>query len=203
MERTLAATLRENVGSGKASKLRRQGLIPATVYGEAQPTQNLAINSSELNRLLQKEGSGKLITLRLPEGQSWVVIKEIQRDPVDHGFLHIDLLRVAMNHPINVKVPAHLINEDQRPRDGAVLEIFLRELEVNCLPGRIPDQITVDVGKLAIGSTIFVQDLILPPEVKLMDPPESPVVSAAASAVTETPTAASEPEKAEEKEKVE
>ncbi len=188
MELSLAATPREEAGSGKAGRLRRMGQIPAIVYGEAQSDQKIVINGHELKRLLQNGGRSKLIALDLPQGRYQVWIKEIQRHPVNGELLHLDLMRVAMNHPVTVKVPALLVNEEKRPRDGAILEVFLHELEVNCLPARIPDRIAVDVGELALGSTLFVQDVTVPPGVKLLDPPESPVVTASAPALAPEPT---------------
>ncbi len=201
MELSLSANVREDVGTLKVRKLRKEDQIPAVLYGEGKPNQNITVSGRELNILL-REGAGRLINLQVkqPNGveKAHVLIKELQRHPVKGSVTHLDLLRVAMDHVITVKVPLRMVHEEKRTNDGAILEMMLHDLEVTCLPNQIPEHVEVDVQPLHIGETIHVKDLQLPSGIKVTNPPEDPVVLAVAPTVAaETPAAEAEPEVAE------
>jgi large subunit ribosomal protein L25 len=190
MEFSLAASVREGLGKQKVIKLRQKGEVPAVLYGEGKENEHLTLEAIELQKIFQKGGASKLISLKIKKGkkeeQEHVLVKDYQRHPVKGNVIHVDFLRVAMDHLVTVKTPVHLVHEEKRVKDGAVLEIVLHELEVNCLPANIPDRILVDVSKLAIGSGIHVKDLVLPEGIKIVNGPEEAIVMAAA------PTAAVE-----------
>ena len=183
MELSLLAEVREGLGKQHVIKLRQKEQIPGVLYGEGKPTEHLSVNALEFNRLIIKNGTGKLISLKINSGKktpeaTHVLIKEAQRHPVKGNVIHIDFLRVAMDHLVTVKVAVHIIGEEKRPRDGAILELFVHELEVSCLPGNIPNRIQIDVSKLPLGSAIHVKDLQIP-DVKILAPPEEAIVMAA------------------------
>lgn len=200
MEFNLSATRREGSGSGASHKLRAKGEVPAVLYGEKKPNENISVNSRELGLVMLRGGAGKLINLKLASGKTdtveKVLLKDYQVHPMKGNIIHVDFLRVAMNHPVTVKVPVHLIYEEKRPRDGAILEVLLHELEVHCLPANIPDRINIDVSKLAIGSGIHVKDLTMPQGVKVTEGPEEAIVLAAAptTATEAAPAETAEPE---------
>jgi len=201
MELLLAAEEREASGKQKSIKLRQNGQIPGVLYGEGKPVEHLAVNAHQFSHLALKHGLGKLIKLDIQKGKKTiteqVLIKECQRHPVKGNILHIDFFRVALDHPVNIKVPVHLTGEDKRPRDGAILEIAIHELEINCLPAQIPDRIMVDVSKLMIGAGIHVKDIIVPEEIRITSPADEVVVLASSPTVAVEPTsggAANEPE---------
>lgn len=187
MELSLAATVREEVGKQKVHKLRQKGLIPAVLYGEGKPSEHITIQDQELNRLLAKNGYGKLISLEIQGGKKTekehVLIKDYQRHPVKGNLLHVDFLRVDMNRPVTVKVPVHMINEEKRVNDGAILELVMHELEISCLPANIPDRITVDVSQLTMGNGIHVKDLAVGEGMKILNGAEEAVVLAVAPTV--------------------
>jgi ribosomal protein L25, Ctc-form len=195
MEFSLAADVREGLGKQKVVKLRQQGGIPAVLYGEGKENEHLTLNAHELQKLFFKGGASKLISLKIKNGkkeeQQHVLIKDFQKHPVKGNVIHVDFLRVAMDHVVTVKTPVHLINEEKRNHDGAILELVLHELEVSCLPVNIPDRILVDVQSLVMGSGIHVKDLVLPEGVKVLNSAEEAVVMAAApTAAVETATPA-------------
>lgn len=187
MELLLSAVVREGIGKEKVSKLRQDGQIPGVLYGEGAENQNITLNAHELNQLFSKNGTGKLITLNLQKGKSAakenVLVKEFQRHPVKGNIIHIDFLRVNMEHSVNVHVPVHMFNEEKRAKDGAILELLLHEVEISCLPGNIPDRLNVDVSKLTLGTVIHVKDLVLPEGTKCLNAPEEPVIMASAPTV--------------------
>jgi len=187
MELSLSASVREGSGKIAARKLRNNGQIPAILYGEGQPTESISVSNLDLQRLISKHGTSKLIKLKVDQGKTeveqQVLIKEIKNDPLLGKLLHLDFLRVAMNHEITLKVGVHLLNEDKRVRDGAVIEHNLHELEICCLPGNLPEQISVDVSKLVNGTAIYVKNLKLPEGIKAVNSPEEIVVRAVAPKV--------------------
>jgi large subunit ribosomal protein L25 len=190
MEISLAASVREGLGKQKVVKLRQQGEIPAVLYGDGKENEHLTLNAHELQMVFLKGGSSKLINLKIKNGkkeeEQHVLVKDFQKNPLKGNVIHVDFLRVAMNHMVTVKTPVHLKNEEKRNHDGAILEMVLRELEVSCLPSNIPDRIFVDVRTLAMGSGIHVKDLELPEGIKVLNSPEEAIVMAIA------PTAAVE-----------
>jgi large subunit ribosomal protein L25 len=190
---TLNAVLRVQTGKGQSNQLRRTGRIPAVLYGEAKPTESISVDARQLERALQKGAAGKLIQLSVEDGKKSavepIILKDFQRHPVKGNIIHVDLLRVSMDHEINVKVPVRLEKEDQRPRDGAFIELLLHELEINCLPGNIPEHIMADVSKLTLGSPIYIKDVTLPDGVRIMNAPNELLVEAIVPAASAEPEA--------------
>jgi large subunit ribosomal protein L25 len=191
MDFSLAASVREDLGKQKVIKLRQKGEVPAVLYGEGKENEHLTLDALELQKIFLKGGASKLISLKVKKGkkeeQEHVLVKAFQKHPVKGNLIHVDFLRVAMDPLVTVKTPVHLIHEEKRVKDGAVLELVLHELEVSCLPANIPDRILVDVSKLAIGTGIHVKDLVLADGIKILNSPEEAIVMAA------SPTAAVEP----------
>ena len=195
MEYSLAASVREELGKQKAGQLRQKGQVPAVLYGEGKENEHLILDAHQLQMVFLKGGTTKLLNLKIQKGkkeeEQHVLVKDFQKNPVKGNVIHVDFLRVAMDHMVTVKSPVHLKNEDKRAHDGAVLEIVLHELEVSCLPANIPDRIYVDVKSLAMGSGIHVKDLELPEGVKVLNAPEEAIVMAIApTAAAEAPAAA-------------
>ena len=207
MELILNAALREGTGKGKVSKMRQKGMVPGVLYSAGHVTEHVSIDAHDFSRVISKGGAGKLISLKLQSGKTereeHVLIKESQRHPVKGNYLHVDFLRVAMDKLVTVKVPVHLVNEEKRVRDGAVLEMLLHEVEISCLPGSIPNNIGIDVSKLAMGAGIHIKDLQLPEGVKAVNPPEEPVLLATAPTTAVEATAEAAPEAAVEKKEAE
>ena len=195
MEITVA--LRENLGTRNVRRSREKGEIPGVVYGEGKPTEHVTLNVRDFNRLA-KEGTGKLIELKVQKGKkaekNHVLLKDTQYHPVKGNVLHVDFLRVNMDHPVTVKVPIILANDEKKTRSGAIIEFLLHELEVSCLPSNIPDRIQLEVADLPTGGKIQVKDLKLDEGVKAVTALGETIVQAVA------PTVAAEPETTEEAE---
>lgn len=188
----ISVAVREKLGTGSAKKARKSGVIPGVIYGEGKPTEHLSINAQEFGRLILREGTGKLIKLKIQKGknaeENQVLIKDLQRHPVKGNIIHVDFLRVAMDHPVTVKVPLYLANDERKTRDGAIIDMLIHELEISCLPGNIPDRIQIHTNKLTAGKKIHVKDLELGEGIKAVTALEEVVVQAIA------PTGAAETE---------
>jgi large subunit ribosomal protein L25 len=173
--RIVEAEPRSEFGKGPNRRLRAKGLIPAVVYGGKKPTVSLAISPKELISILRSElGANTIFELRLrgQDSRESVMVREYQLEPVGHGLLHADLVRIAMDQALTVHVHVELIGTPVGVKtQGGVLEFVSRTVDVSCLPGDIPEKIEVDVSELTIGKLIRVGELTLPPKVKLVSDP--------------------------------
>ncbi|NOY85736.1 MAG: 50S ribosomal protein L25/general stress protein Ctc [Deltaproteobacteria bacterium] len=164
----LFAEIRENSGKGVARKLRRDGKIPAVLYGQGEATTPLVLNSEELSHLLS---GGKATTnvLKLQIGEDTktseknVLIREIQRHPFREYIYHVDFQEIALDETLTVKVPVILLGDSKGVTMGGNLTFNRRELEVSCLPDSIPESITIDISDMDIGDSVHVESIV-PPE---------------------------------------
>jgi len=162
MEATLKAEKREGRGKNEARRLRAGGRIPAVVYGaEKGKAVEIAVDPKNLLRILHSEaGVNTLIGLELDGGNTRVLVKEYQLDPIDHELLHADFYQVAMDKTITVTVPIVLKGEAKGVKQqGGIIDFVNREIELEVLPADIPENITVDVTELMLHEGIRVRDL--------------------------------------------
>jgi len=165
MQRELEAVYRERTGKGICRKLRREGLVPAILYGRNQEPLPLAVRLSDLRRTFPTpEARASFITLvikGLPEGEvrKTALLREIRRDTLKDMVLHVDFQAVAMEEEIYMEVPIVLVGKPKGVEKGGLLEQVLRSVEVKGIAARIPAHIEVDVSNLDIGDTIHVEDL--------------------------------------------
>ena len=162
---TINASAREGVGKGPTRRLRAQGMIPAAVYGEGEDAVAVAVSAKEIANILRSgTGHNTIFKLALPHGDGEpanVIIKDYQVDPVKGRLLHADLLRLSMTTLTRVSVSVETLGEPPGVKsEGGILELQLREIEVECLPGDIPEHLKVDVSNLQIGDHVTVADLM-------------------------------------------
>ena len=162
---TITASARDGVGKGPTRRLRALGMIPAAVYGEGQEAVAVAVSAKEIATILRSgSGHNTIFKLALPHADGEpanVIIKDYQIDPVKGRLLHADLLRLSMTTLTHVSVSIEPIGEPPGVKsEGGILELQVREIEVECLPGDIPEQLTVDVSNLQIGDHVTVADLV-------------------------------------------
>ena len=160
---TINAKPREGRGKSSARRLRAQGMIPIAIYGERKDPVAVAVNAKEIANILRSDsGHNTIFTIALPDGgdSSTVIIKDYQVDPVKGRLLHADLLRLSMNEVTRVNVAIETLGEPAGVKlDGAILDLQLREVEVECLPGNIPESLQLDVSELRVGDHLTVADL--------------------------------------------
>src|ERR1051326_2337147 len=198
MEATLKAEKRDGRGKNEARRLRAAGKIPAVVYGtEKNKALEIAVDPRTLLRILHSEsGVNTLIGLDgagLAAGGK-VLVKEYQLDPIDHKLLHADFYAVAMDKTLVVTVPIVIKGEPKGVKQqGGVVDFVNREIEVECLPGDIPEHIDVDISELMLHQGIRVRDLPKSDKVKPVSEPEMMIVHVVTIKVEEPPAPA-EPE---------
>ena len=163
MDATLQAERRSGRGKNEARRLRAQGKIPAVVYGaEKGKAVEIAVDPKILMRILHSEsGVNTLIGLQLDSGATRVMVKEYQLDPITHQLLHTDFYQIAMDKTLTVTVPIVLKGEARGVKQqGGIVDFVNREIEIEVLPGDIPENITVDVSELLLNQGLRVRDLL-------------------------------------------
>jgi large subunit ribosomal protein L25 len=167
---------RETRGKGPAGRMRRTGMIPAILYGGKKDSISLSVNAKQLTRILRSEsGHNSIFTVQLAGGkEEKAIVKDWQTDPVTGLLIHVDLLRVAMDVRMRVKIPVHHFGEPQGVKvQGGIFETVTREIEVECLPGDIPEEFKVDVTELLIGKQLRAGDVPMDKEkIKLVTDPQ-------------------------------
>jgi large subunit ribosomal protein L25 len=162
MEAVLEAVRRDTFGRNNAGRLRRQGRIPAVVYGGvAGKAEPVSVDPKDLLRILHSEsGANTIITFRLDGGDTRVVVKDYLLDPVKHELLHADFYRIAMDQVLTVTVPVHLVGEAKNAKaQGGTVDFVQREVVLQALPADIPEHIDIDVTNMGLHDAIRVRDL--------------------------------------------
>ena len=193
---SLTATARATSGKGAARSLRREGSVPAVIYGHAREAQSLAVPSRDLEKLLGSIAAGSTVVELAIDGKtSRTLIREIQRHPFKRHVLHVDFQELVAGEKITVMIPLvlHGIPEGVR-LGGGILEQMMREIEVEVDPANIPNHIDVDVTHLVVGHSIHVGELNIPAGVTVLADEEAPValVQISRAAIEAEPAAAEE-----------
>lgn len=165
------ATVRKARGNSPARKLRRDGQMPAVLYGRNTDPVSLAVSVKDLEQTLKKGNVGSIIfNLIIQNGQKITkpaMIKELQSHPVSGNLLHVDFYEIDMQRKINVMIPIIVKGKAKGVELGGVLQVVRREIEVLCLPGDIPEAIELDISDLDIGDAIHVEDIKLGDSVEI------------------------------------
>jgi large subunit ribosomal protein L25 len=195
---TLEATTRESRGKNEARRLRAAGRIPAVLYGGADGAVPISVDPKVLSRILHSgSGLNSIIGLDLAgKGVTQVLVKEFLLDPVKHSMLHADFYRVQMDKAITVTVVISLKGEAKGVKlQGGIVDFPHREVEVECLPGDIPEGLTIDVSELMIGQGVRLKDLATDAKWTPVSDPDTLIVHViAAKAEEAAPEAAATPE---------
>ena len=197
MDATLEAVRREGRRKNEANRLRASGKIPAVFYGpgksgKAKDAVAVSVDPKAVMRILHSDsGANTLINLKLDGGETRVMLREYQLDPVTHHLLHADFYELAMDKAITVSVPVQVKGEPMGVKQqGGLLDFVTREIEVECLPTDIPDQIDIDVSELMLHQAIRVRDLPEHPKWKAVSDGDTMLVHVVMPKAEEEPAAA-------------
>ncbi|UCF81054.1 MAG: 50S ribosomal protein L25 [Acidobacteriota bacterium] len=194
-ELVIPAEFREKTGKNESRRLRRQGRIPAVVYGLGKPTAALQLDPKDiLNILHSPKGTNTLFKIQErddAEGRM-VMLRDYQYHPVTGDLLHVDLVRVDVSKPVEVEVPVETYGIAPGIKDeGGFLTIVLREIELRCLPSRIPDSVRIDISNLHLHGIVRIRDVNFGEGVEVLHEPEIPLLT------IQEPVKEPEPEEAE------
>lgn len=199
----LNAELRPELRRAKVNQLRKKGFIPAVIYGEKKDSQAVSISHKQLLGLIhQHRLENTLINLVIKDKKRPCLIKEVQYDPVHDNIIHVDFNEISLTKTIKTSVPITAVGEAVGVKqEGGVLEHILWEIEIECLPIDIPQDIKVDITNLKIGDSVHIKDIVLPPKVKVLNNPDLVVLAVSVPVKEEVPVeAAVETEEAKEPE---
>ena len=199
----LSATARNTSGKGAARTLRRDGRVPAVIYGHSREPLSLSVPAREFERLLERiAAENTVIELSIDGSMSRTLIREIQRHPVRRNVLHVDFQELVAGERVIVNIPIVLQGTPDGVRQaGGILNQIMQELECRVDPLNMPSRIEVDVTHLVIGHSIHVNEMTIPEGVEVLDDPEAAVcVVAAPKEEEETPAPGAAPEAAAEPE---
>lgn len=176
---TLEAERRSEKGKGAARALRRNGYIPAVLYGHSEKTQPCKVKANELEKLLAAGSyESTLIDLQLDGGkQQQVLIREVQLHPYRSEVLHVDFLAVRKGEKVRLEVPVRLAGVAPGVKEGGIIEHLRHEVEVRCIPSRIPEALELDISTAGIGDSVTVADLVVPEDVEVTSDPATVIAS--------------------------
>jgi large subunit ribosomal protein L25 len=212
MEAILEVTARDSFGKNEARRTRREGMVPAVLYGATSDKSGstatpISVKPKDLLKILHSEsGVNTLISLKLAGGDARVLVKEYQLDPITHSLLHADFYRVRMDRVLRVTIPVIVKGEPKGVKQqGGVLEYIRREIEVECLPADIPEHVEIDATELMLHQGIRVRDIAVDPKwkpisdaelmlVHVIMPKVEEVATPADAAAAATASAPAEPE---------
>lgn len=173
----LEAQKRSEFGKSAGKALRRNGAMPAILYGRHEDVIPLQLDARSFQRFLQSNGENVLIDLEIADhGHETTMIREIQRDPVKQNLLHSDFIRISLDEPVTSAVPIVLVGSAVGLQAGGIVEFSHRQIHVRCLPTLLPDNIEVDISGLDIDDFIRIEDVSIDETVEVLDDLQTVVV---------------------------
>lgn len=170
MKIEISADKRTLQGKGASRRLRGSGKVPAVIYGGEQAAQSIEMDHNDLFHKLRLEAfHASILTLSVAGKKEPVLLRDVQMHPFKKQVLHVDFQRVDKNNKIHMKVPLHFINAEISPgvkTSGGIVTHILTEVDITCLPGDLPEFISVDLAELTAGHTLHLSDLVLPKDVE-------------------------------------
>ena len=180
-ELTLEVSRREKTGKEIAKKLRKDGRIPAIVYGGHRDPVPVTVDLKTVSELVKKSEHGvrSIFLLKMADSdqQRHAMIKEITINPISRKMIHIDFVRVMMDEKVRVVVPIHLLGTAKGVKEGGLLDWQMREIHLECLPGQIPDSLDHDITDLAFNHFVRVSDLKIADGLRVLDDVERVIAS--------------------------
>ena len=178
METKLRAERRDGTGKGVARRLRASGRVPGVLYGHGEEPITLSVSSLDLLHLFHaSHGATMLVDLEIDGKAHLAIPREVQRDHIRSRYVHVDFLAVNRDEKVRLTVEVHETGEAPGVKAGGVVEHHLREVEVECLPNDVPEEIVADIGSLEIGDMLRVSDISPPEGVTILTDADMPVVS--------------------------
>ncbi|HEY3375423.1 MAG TPA: 50S ribosomal protein L25 [Candidatus Aquicultor sp.] len=190
----LKAEKREIAGKESSKKLRRDGRVPAIVYSGGKATE-ISVNAREFSALTHSDaGKNVIVKLKIPGVKKApnAIIKEVQRNPIKNEYFHVDFQEIAMDELIQAMIPVVHVGDAAGIKLGGILERHLDQLEIEGLPGAMPDHLDIDITDMQIGDSIHAKDVQLPGDMAMLTDPDAVLLTIAAAAAAEVETTAVE-----------
>ncbi len=174
----LIADIREDQGKGASRRLRREGKVPAIIYGAGRPPRSLTFDHNKVLRQLENESFySSVLNIKVGEKSQAAILKDLQRHPAKQLILHMDLQRIVEDEEIRMNVPIHFIGEDVAPGvklGGGKVSHLMTDVEVVCLPKHLPEFLEVDVSNLELDAMLYLSDIKVPEGVVIPELQQGP-----------------------------
>ncbi len=174
----LIAENREDTGKGASRRLRRQGLVPAIIYGAGRPPRALAFDHNKVIKQLESESFySSVLNIKVGDKSQAAILKDLQRHPAKRQILHMDFQRIVEDEAIRMNVPIHFLGEDMAPgvkQGGGKVSHLMTDVEVTCLPKDLPEFLEVDVSELELDGMLHLSDIKLPSGVEIPELAQGP-----------------------------
>ncbi len=185
--RTLDIQERDKTGKEIAKKIRKDGYIPAVLYGH-KGTKVLSVKAYDFISLFEEIGEHSIIMLNIDgKEKAEVIVRDFQLHPVKKNVLHVDFFEIEKGKLLKTAIPIKVLGEPVGVNKGGILEIFVREFEIECLPKDIPDFIAVDIEKLDIGDSLHISDMVVDEKYTLLASPDQVVVTIGTPSIIKAP----------------
>jgi large subunit ribosomal protein L25 len=187
MDTVLKAQTRDGRGKGAARRLRADGFVPGVLYGHGVEPVAISLSSQDLLHFFHAtHGAAMVVDLEVDGKKHMAIPREIQRDHLRGRYVHIDFLAVRRDEKVRMTVEIHETGEAPGVKTGGVIEHHLRDVEIECLPGDVPEQITADISSLELGDMLRLGDIDVPDGVSFLTDPDTPVISVVTPAALRT-----------------
>jgi len=167
----LIAELREDRGKGASRRLRRQGKVPAIIYGAGRPPRALSFDQNKVLKQLENESFySSVLSIKVNDKSQAAILKDLQRHPAKHLIMHMDFQRIVEDEEIKMNVPLHFVGEEIAPgvkQGGGKVAHLINDIEVACLPKDLPEYLEVDVAELELDAMLHLSDIKLPKGVEI------------------------------------
>lgn len=171
-EFVIEAKRRDDMGKGASRRLRREGLVPAIIYGAAKEPVALTLEHNDLEKHLEHEAFfSHILSVKVDGKDEQAVLKDLQRHPAKPLILHVDFLRVSGKEKLRMHVPLHFVNEETSPavKQGGLVTHNMTDVEISCLPKNLPEFVEVDLSALELNQSLHLSDIKLPAGVELVE----------------------------------
>lgn len=173
----LVADYREDNGKGASRRLRREGKVPAIIYGAGRPPRSLSFDHNKVLRQLENESFySSILNIKVGDKSQAAVVKDIQRHPAKPIVMHMDLQRIVEDQEIKMNIPIHYVGEEAAPgvKAGGSVSHLITDVEVQCLPRYLPEYFEVDISKLGLDEMLHLSDLTVPEGVEIPELAQGP-----------------------------
>ncbi len=174
----LIAEFREDSGKGSSRRLRREGKVPAIIYGGGKPPRSLCFDANDLGHKMEQEAFfSSVITVQVGDKNQDAILKDVQMHPAKRQVLHFDLQRIIATEKIRMSVPIHFLNEETAigvKQGGGTISHLMSEVEITCLPKNLPEYIELDIAELELDAMLHLSDLKLPEGVEIPELAQGP-----------------------------
>ena len=169
----LVAELRDDQGKGASRRLRRQGKVPAILYGGGRPPRALALDHDKVLQQLDREAFySSILTIKVGDKSQAAILKDVQRHPAKRHVLHMDMQRIVETEKIRMHVPLHFVGDQVAPGvklGGGSVSKLMTDVEVSCLPRDLPEYLEVDISQMQLDEMLYLSDIRLPEGVEILE----------------------------------